>query len=171
MLAPLAARLTAPPPLPPSPHSTCSPSCSARPSPARSRRGTWWRTRRRRGPSTSARSTPLKRWAPARGGRGQEGRGGASQARAWRPRYTGRTCTFGPARLSQPVIFRLPARSPLTPHPPPLPRQAIWDIKVREGSPEWLAAEVKATRAGLLALRQNVCLLRDEEDPDAFYPR
>ena len=26
-------------------------------------------------------------------------------------------------------------------------------------------------RAGLLALQHNVCLLRDPDDPDAFYPR
>ncbi|KIY91609.1 4-alpha-glucanotransferase [Monoraphidium neglectum] len=49
--------------------------------------------------------------------------------------------------------------------------KAIADIAPREGSPDWLVREVAATRAGLLALRQNVCLLTDDVDPDAFYPR
>ncbi len=30
--------------------------------------------------------------------------------------------------------------------------------------------EVEAVRRGLLSLRQNVVLLRDPEDPNAFYP-
>jgi hypothetical protein len=51
------------------------------------------------------------------------------------------------------------------------PKKAIFDIAPRAGSPEWLAAEVAAARRGLLALRQEVCLLADGEDPDAFYPR
>ena len=32
------------------------------------------------------------------------------------------------------------------------------------------AEEAEAVRRGLLALRQNVVLLRDPEDPNAFYP-
>ena len=44
-------------------------------------------------------------------------------------------------------------------------------FKIREGSPDWLVEETRAMRAGLLALQHNVCLLRDADDPDAFYPR
>ena len=44
-------------------------------------------------------------------------------------------------------------------------------FKIRDGSPDWLVEETRAMRAGLLALQHNVCLLRDADDPDAFYPR
>lgn len=44
-------------------------------------------------------------------------------------------------------------------------------VKVREGSPDWLVAETEAMRKGLLLLQHNVCLIRDPEDLDAFYPR
>ena len=44
-------------------------------------------------------------------------------------------------------------------------------FKTREGSPDWLVAETAAMKAGLLELQHNVCLLRDPEDADAFYPR
>jgi 4-alpha-glucanotransferase len=44
-------------------------------------------------------------------------------------------------------------------------------FKIRDGSPDWLVEETRAMRAGLVALQHNVCLLRDGEDPDAFYPR
>ena len=47
---------------------------------------------------------------------------------------------------------------------------AIEGIAARPGSPAWLEAEVSATRAGLLALRHNVILLRDSEDSQAFFP-
>ncbi|KAJ9519153.1 hypothetical protein QJQ45_007717 [Haematococcus lacustris] len=49
--------------------------------------------------------------------------------------------------------------------------RAIMDIKVREDSPHWLVEETERVRRGLLQLRQNVCLLRDPTDKDAFYPR
>lgn len=42
---------------------------------------------------------------------------------------------------------------------------------MRDGSPQWLVDEVQATKRGLMGLLQNVCLLRDGEDPDRFYPR
>ncbi|GFH13216.1 cytosolic 4-alpha-glucanotransferase, partial [Haematococcus lacustris] len=42
---------------------------------------------------------------------------------------------------------------------------------VREDSPHWLVEETERVRRGLLQLRQNVCLLRDPTDKDAFYPR
>jgi 4-alpha-glucanotransferase len=44
-------------------------------------------------------------------------------------------------------------------------------FKIRDGSPDWLVEETRAMRAGLLALQHNVCLLRDPDDADAFYPR
>ena len=44
-------------------------------------------------------------------------------------------------------------------------------FRVREGSPDWLVAETESMLRGLLRLQHNVCLLRDPEDPDAFYPR
>jgi 4-alpha-glucanotransferase len=44
-------------------------------------------------------------------------------------------------------------------------------FKVRAGSPDWLVAETEAMRKGLLSMQHNVCLLRDPEDADAFYPR
>ena len=44
-------------------------------------------------------------------------------------------------------------------------------FKIRDGSPDWLVEETEAMRKGLLHLQHNVCLLRDPEDPDAFYPR
>ena len=49
--------------------------------------------------------------------------------------------------------------------------RAIAAIKVRPDSPAWLLAEAEATRAGLLALRQNVVLLRDPANEEHFYPR
>ena len=48
---------------------------------------------------------------------------------------------------------------------------AIWALQPRPGLPKELADEVNATRKGLMALRQNVVLLRDVEDPERFYPR
>lgn len=57
-----------------------------------------------------------------------------------------------------------PPPAPPLPSPPPPPQ-------VREDSPQWLLDEVAATRSGLLALRQNVVLLKDPEDKDKFYPR
>ncbi|EFJ42152.1 cytosolic 4-alpha-glucanotransferase [Volvox carteri f. nagariensis] len=48
---------------------------------------------------------------------------------------------------------------------------AIAAIPLREDSPDWLVREVEETRAGLIKLRQNVVLLPDPEDPDAFHPR
>ncbi|KAG2427622.1 hypothetical protein HXX76_012273 [Chlamydomonas incerta] len=48
---------------------------------------------------------------------------------------------------------------------------AIAAIPVRPDSPAWLAREVEETRAGLMRLRQNVVLLADPEDPEAFHPR
>lgn len=47
----------------------------------------------------------------------------------------------------------------------------INDIPVRPDSPDWLRKELSAVKTGLMRLRQNVCLLRDDEDPHAFYPR
>lgn len=47
---------------------------------------------------------------------------------------------------------------------------ALAAIRPRSGLPEDLAAEVASTRDGLLKLRQNCVLLRDEEDKDRFYP-
>lgn len=44
-------------------------------------------------------------------------------------------------------------------------------FKIRDGSPDWLVEETEQMRKGLLHLQHNVCLLRDPEDPDAFYPR
>jgi 4-alpha-glucanotransferase len=49
--------------------------------------------------------------------------------------------------------------------------QAIASISVRPNSPQWLVDEVAATKSGLLALRQNVVLLRDPDRPDRLYPR
>lgn len=43
-------------------------------------------------------------------------------------------------------------------------------IRPRAGLPKEMAEEVDAIREGLLALRQNVVLLRDLEDPNRFYP-
>ena len=48
---------------------------------------------------------------------------------------------------------------------------ALWALQPRPGLPKELADEVHATRKGLLALRQNVLLLPDPEDPERFYPR
>lgn len=48
---------------------------------------------------------------------------------------------------------------------------AISAIQPRDGSPTWLVEEVAATRKGLMALRQDVCLIPDPEDPDMFHPR
>lgn len=48
---------------------------------------------------------------------------------------------------------------------------AIAAIPLRPDSPQWLADEVAETRAGLMKLRQNVVLVPDPEDPDAFHPR
>ena len=42
---------------------------------------------------------------------------------------------------------------------------------MREDSPDWLKEETERVRKGLMALRQNVVLLPDPDDPDAFYPR
>lgn len=47
---------------------------------------------------------------------------------------------------------------------------ALAAIKPRTGLPPDLVAEVEFIRDGLLKLRQNVVLLRDEEDPNRFYP-
>ena len=58
-------------------------------------------------------------------------------------------------------------------------------LKIREGSPDWLVAETNEIKNGLLELTRNVCLLRSAYDPnaiesvhsvamfdkDAFYPR
>ena len=44
-------------------------------------------------------------------------------------------------------------------------------FRIRDGSPDWLIKETAELRAGLLKLQHNVCLLRDAEDADAFYPR
>ncbi|KAI8466522.1 MAG: cytosolic 4-alpha-glucanotransferase [Monoraphidium minutum] len=83
--------------------------------------------------------------------------------------------TFGP-ELATEVAARYLVEDPAQPgsfsfRPQYESEKAIAAIAPREGSPEWLVAEVAATRAGLLALRQNVVLLRDDTDPDAFYPR
>lgn len=48
---------------------------------------------------------------------------------------------------------------------------AIAAIPLRPDSPAWLVREVEETRAGLMRLRQNVVLLADPEDPEAFHPR
>ncbi|GBF89315.1 4-alpha-glucanotransferase [Raphidocelis subcapitata] len=82
---------------------------------------------------------------------------------------------FGP-ELAAEVAARYMVEDPAAPgsfhfRPQYESERAISEIAAREGSPDWLVAEVEATRRGLLALRQNVCLLRDEEDADAFYPR
>ena len=47
---------------------------------------------------------------------------------------------------------------------------ALWTLRPRPGLPPELAEEVNVTRKGLIALRQNVVLLRDPEDPERFYP-
>lgn len=47
---------------------------------------------------------------------------------------------------------------------------ALAALRPRPGLPPELAEEVDRTRRGLLALRQNVVLLRDPEDPEKFYP-
>ena len=47
----------------------------------------------------------------------------------------------------------------------------ILAITPRAGSPDWMVKEVQATVKGLLKLRQNVVLLRDEKDSQRFYPR
>jgi 4-alpha-glucanotransferase len=54
-------------------------------------------------------------------------------------------------------------------------------LKIRDGSPDWLVAETNEIKKGLLELTRNVCLLRSAFDPtnsatfefdkDAFYPR
>lgn len=44
-------------------------------------------------------------------------------------------------------------------------------IKARPESPGWLEEEVSRTRSGLMRLRQNVVLLRNQDEPDSFYPR
>jgi len=88
--------------------------------------------------------------------------------------YPARSATPPP---TLPPPHPTPSTPPSTPTPTPPrrtkhpPRQAIFDIAARAASPAWLVEEVATTRAGLLALRQNVCLLEDEEDEDAFYPR
>ena len=56
------------------------------------------------------------------------------------------------------------------------PRDLIRDLarphaQAREGSPQWLVDETDRIRRGLMTLRQNVVLVRDPEDKDAFYPR
>jgi len=56
-------------------------------------------------------------------------------------------------------------------HQHPCVLQAIASISVRPNSPQWLVDEVAATKSGLLALRQNVVLLRDPDRPDRLYPR
>lgn len=53
---------------------------------------------------------------------------------------------------------------------PPHSEAALASIKPRSGLPAELAAEVDQMREGLLKLRQNVLLLRDEEDKDRCYP-
>ena len=41
-----------------------------------------------------------------------------------------------------------------------------------DGAPPWVVAEIEAAKEGLLALVQNVCLVRDVDAPDAaFHPR
>lgn len=48
---------------------------------------------------------------------------------------------------------------------------ALASTPVRSGlGAEMPPEEAEAVRRGLLALRQNVVLLRDPEDPNAFYP-
>tara|TARA_B110000977_G_scaffold198716_1_gene284204 strand:+ start:6638 stop:10045 length:3408 start_codon:yes stop_codon:yes gene_type:complete len=44
-------------------------------------------------------------------------------------------------------------------------------FRIRDGSPDWLIKETQELRSGLLKLQHNVCLLRDGDDSDAFYPR
>jgi hypothetical protein len=44
-------------------------------------------------------------------------------------------------------------------------------LRVRDGSPDWLVKETEELRRGLMTLLQNVILLRDPDDADAFYPR
>ena len=46
----------------------------------------------------------------------------------------------------------------------------IATIQPRAGLSDELIEEVNGTREGLMALRQNVVLLRDAEDPERFYP-
>ncbi len=43
-------------------------------------------------------------------------------------------------------------------------------IEPRPDAPEWMVEETHLKRQGLLTLRRNVVLLRDEEDSDKFYP-
>ena len=46
----------------------------------------------------------------------------------------------------------------------------IQAIVPRAGSPDWLVTETGEIKRGLMALRQNVVLLRDERCQSSFYP-
>ena len=52
--------------------------------------------------------------------------------------------------------------------PPP---SHLFPLQVRADSPQWLVEETERTRAGLMKMRHNVVLLKEETDPDSFYPR
>lgn len=47
---------------------------------------------------------------------------------------------------------------------------ALWMLQPRPGLPLDFADELETTRKGLMSLMQNVVLLRDQEDPEKFYP-
>eukprot|EP00898_Chlorokybus_atmophyticus_P004883 jgi/Chlat1/5396/Chrsp35S05221 len=49
-------------------------------------------------------------------------------------------------------------------------KKIVEATKVDESAPEFLRLELQVIRKGLMALRQNVALLRDPEDPHLFYP-
>eukprot|EP00879_Flechtneria_rotunda_P016824 GHRR01017609.1.p1 GENE.GHRR01017609.1~~GHRR01017609.1.p1 ORF type:complete len:841 (+),score=284.87 GHRR01017609.1:629-3151(+) len=49
--------------------------------------------------------------------------------------------------------------------------KALWDLKARPNSPDWLLEEVAITRKGLLTLRQNLLIIRDPDNPERLYPR
>ena len=67
------------------------------------------------------------------------------------------------ARRPDEDALSLSGAPPLTPSPLPL--------QVRADSPQWVVEETERTRAGLMKMRHNVVLLKEETDPDSFYPR
>ena len=172
--------------------------CLARSWRARWRAATWWRSAT--SGTGCGRSTPRERTGPAGGGGAGAGVGAERAQPGWRARRAawGRAglssdkwqrcrlggsgqgwCTDGAGRArpgSTPAACapRAPAACPrpCPPHPAPRARSeaALAGIKPRSGLPPDLAAEVDLTREGLLKLRQNVVLLRDEEDKDKLYP-
>lgn len=84
-----------------------------------------------------------------------------------RHRPLSETASYTPIETPRPHAY--PPRERL--RPAYSSEAAISSIPLRPDSPAWLVEEVESTRAGLIKLRQNVVLLADPEDPDAFHPR